>query len=253
MVTVTRRHFLLSTAALSVGCVGRGTVASAPMGMNAKGRLPAVGQSWQYAKHDLITGDTLDTEIDHVSAVGRVIEIQTKSEMAQHEPRDYPSWGARWLEKYGARDRPAGPLPSEVQDPWGMILVDPRWGELQAYERPLPLWPAELRTGWSSGTLITQYQTDNEDPLTWQLTMTAQDWESITVPAGHFTALRYINLIYFLYPNVTERVAAQRKETIWFAPEIGRWVVRENSGSFREDLDTDIQESSHRWELLSWT
>lgn len=253
MVMVTRRHFLLSTAALSVGCVGRGTMASAPIGVDAKVRLPALGQSWRYAKHDLITGSTVDTEVDYVSAVGRVIEIQTQSEMAQDEPRTYPSWGARWLEKYGARDRPAGPLPSEVQDPWGTILVDPHWGELQAYERPLPLWPAELRSGWSSGTLITQYQTDNQDPLTWQLTMTAHDWESITIPAGHFRALRYINLIYFLYPNVSERVATKRKETIWFAPEIGRWVMRESSGSFYQDVGTDFQESSYRWELLGWT
>lgn len=139
MVIITRRHFLLSTAALSVGCVGRGTVASAPVGADAKVRPPAMGQSWAYAKHDLITGSMVDTQVDHVSAVGRVIEIQTQSEMAQRKPRVYPSWGARWLEQYGARDRTAGPLPSEVQDPWGMILVDPHWGELQAYEKPIPL------------------------------------------------------------------------------------------------------------------
>ncbi len=253
MVKITRRDFLLSTAVLSVGCVRPGTAASAPIGADAKIRLPAVGQSWQYAKHDLITGARLDTEIDRVSAVGRLIEMQTQSEMAVGKPRDYPLWGVRWLKQYEALDRPAGSLPSEVQAPWGVILVDPHWGELQAYERPLPLWPAELRAGWSSGTLTTRYQTDNEDPLTWQLTMTAHDWESIRVPVGHFTALRYINQIYFLYPNVTERVAAQRKETIWFAPEIGRWAVRESSGSFREDLGTEVQESSYRWELLSWT
>ena len=56
-----------------------------------------------------------------------------------------------------------------------------------------------------------------------------------------------------LYPNVSERVAAQRKETIWFAPAIGRWVARESSGSFYQDVGTEFQESSYRWELLSWT
>lgn len=253
MARVTRRSFLLSGAALSIDGLGIGTVANARIGTEAQVRLPAVGQSWQYAKRDLITESTLDTEIHHVSAVGPIIEIQTQSDMAQDGPRNYPSWGVRWLQKYGAHRRPAGPLPSEIQDPWGMIVVDSHWGKPQAYEKPIPIWPSELRAGWSSGTLITRYQTYNEDPLMWQLTMTAYDWESIQVPAGHFKALRYINLIYFLYPNVSERVAAQRKETVWIAPEIGRWVARESSGSFREDIGTEVQESSHRWELLSWT
>ena len=75
----------------------------------------------------------------------------------------------------------------------------------------------------------------------------------VTVPAGHFTALRYFNLIDFRYPNTTGRNAGQRKENIWFAPEIGRWVVRESSGTFRQDVAEEFNESSYRWELLSWT
>jgi hypothetical protein len=77
--------------------------------------------------------------------------------------------------------------------------------------------------------------------------------KSIVVPAGHFTALRYFNLIDFRYPNITGRNAGQRKENIWFAPEIGRWVVRESSGTFRQDIAEEFNESSYRWELLSWT
>ena len=252
MARLSRRRFLLSSAALSVGALTRGVVANARGGAEAKVRLPAVGQSWRYAKHERLNGAVVDTEIDSISAVGRVIEIQTQSELAQGKSRPYPSWGTRWLEKYGGHDRPAGPLPSEVQQPWGMILVDPHWGEIQAYERPLPLWPTELRPGWSSGTIITRYQTPNGDPLVWQLTMHAHDWESITVPAGRFEALRYTNLIYLRWPNVSEREAALRQESIWFAPEIGRWVARESFGTYRESVGTEVQESSYRWELLSW-
>ncbi len=248
----TRRQFLLSTAALSVGCVGRGTVSARPAGATIV-RQPSVGQTWRYAKHDRVTGMLIDTEVNRVSAVGQIIEISTQSEMGQGKLRSYPSWGMRRLEEYGTRDRPAGAPPSEVQRPWGMIWVDPHWGDLQAYEEPIPLWPTELRPGWSSGTIITQYQIDNEDPLPWQLTMHAHAWEPIKVPAGRFDALRYTNLIDFRFSNVSEREAAQRQETIWFAPEIGRWVARENYGSFREAVGTDVQESSHRWELLSWT
>jgi hypothetical protein len=253
MTGLSRRDFLLASAVLSVGALTRGVVANARIGAGAKARLPAVGQSWRYAKHEMLNGAVVDTEIDSVSAVGGVIEIQTQSELDHGKSPPYPSWGSRLLEKYGTHDRPAGPPPGEVQQPWGMILVDPHWGEVQAYERPLPLWPTELRPGWSSGTIITRYQTPNEDPLVWQLTMHAHAWESITVPAGHFETLRYTNLIYFRWPDVSEREAALRQENIWFAPEIGRWVARESFGTFREDVGTEVQESSYRWELLSWT
>ena len=253
MARITRRSFLLSSAALSVDGLGLGAVANGHIGIEAQVRLPMVGQSWRYAKHDRIAGTLIDTEVNRLSAVGRLIEISTQSETPGGKLRNYPSWGVRWLEKYGTPDRPAGPRPSEIQGPWGMVWVDPHWSEIQAYEKPMPLWPMELRPGWSSGARYTQYQTDNEDPLPWQLTMHSHAWESITVPAGHFDALRYTNLIDFRFSNVSEREAAQRQESIWFAPDIGRWVARESFGSFREAVGTDVQESSYRWELLSWT
>ncbi len=252
MASLTRRHFLLSTAALSVANAVRGTMNPCLAGESFL-REPSVGQTWRYATHDLISGTLLDTETDRVSAVGRIIEISTQSEMVERKLLRYPSWGVRWLQRYGTPDRRAGARPSEVHRPWGMILVDPHWAEVQAYEEPIPLWPTELRPGWSSGTIITQYQTDDEDPLPWQLTMNAHAWESITVPAGRFDALRFTNLIDFRFSNVSEREAAVRQEIIWFAPEIGRWVARESYGNFRESVRTEVQESSYRWELLSWT
>jgi hypothetical protein len=85
-----------------------------------------------------------------------------------------------------------------------------------------------------------------------QLTMHSQHWESITVPAGQFTALHYYNIIDFRFTNVSERTAAIRQENIWFAPEIGRWVVRESRGIFHEDVGFEVRESSFRWELLNW-
>jgi hypothetical protein len=83
--------------------------------------------------------------------------------------------------------------------------------------------------------------------------MRAHRWESIATPAGHFTALLYTNLINFRYTNVSGRVAGQRKERIWIAPEVGRWVVRESSGTFYQDAAEPFDEDSYRWELLSWT
>jgi hypothetical protein len=252
MAIQTRRDFLLSAAALSIAGAGREAIAG-ERGGGAKVREPAVGQSWRYARHDFITGAVVDTQVDRVSAIGQSIEIESHSETTKDEPITYPSWGASWSQKYMSRDRPAGPLPGEVQEPWGMVLVDPHWIELQAYENPIPLWPKELRPGWST-TVGTYYKIpDSEETMPWQLTMNAHQWESIAVPAGHFTALRFTNLINFRYTNISGRNAGQRKETIWFAPEIGRWVVRESAGTFRQDVAEEFAENSYRWELLSWT
>jgi hypothetical protein len=251
MTIFTRRDFLLSAGALSVGCAGPGVVSNAPIGAAARVREPEVGQSWRYASHDLVTKKIIDTQVDRVSAVGQSIEIESHFDGAKSAPMTYPSWDTSWLKKYRSRNL-GRPLPSEVQEPWGMILVDPHWTQPQVYEKPIPLWPTELRPGWST-TVGTYYKIpDSNAALPWQLTMSAQRWESITVPAGQFTALRYFNLVNFRYTNISGRVAGQRKETIWFAPEIGRWVVRESSGAFRQDVAEEFYESSYRWELLSW-
>jgi len=252
MLDITRRYFLLSTSALSVGYMARPTWASGQAN-TATVRPPEVGQSWRYSKHDKVSGASIDTHIDRVSAVGQAIEIESHSETGKDKPAASPSWGTEWLQKYAAHDKPAGSLAYEVQEPWGMVLIDPHWSLVQAYEKPIPLWPSELRSGWST-IVNTYYKTpESSDALPWQLTMHAHGWESITVPAGHFTALRYTNLIDFRYSNVSGRVAGQRKETIWFAPEIGRWVVRESSGTFYQDVGEEFNENSYRWELLRWT
>jgi hypothetical protein len=226
---------------------------NAPLGAAATMRDPTVGQSWRYAKRDLVTGAMVDTQFDRVSAVGQTIEVESHYEIAANKPLTNPSWGADWLEKYIGRKRATGSLPSEIQSPWGMVLVDPHWSELQVYKQPIPLWPTELRPGWST-TVDTLYKTpESPDELPWQLTMHAHAWESITVPAGLFKVLRYANVINFRYTNVSERNAAQRLETIWLAPEIGRWVARESFGTFYQDVGERFHESSYRWELLDWT
>jgi len=251
MATTTRRGFLLSAAAVPIGCCARG-MAEAPIHAAASVRQPAVGQSWRYARHDYFTRSLVNTQVDRVTAVGQTIQIESQSETAPVGPVKYPSWDATWRQKYLGHDSPDAAVPMEIQEPWGMVIVDPHWIQLQAYEEPIPLWPTQLRPGWST-TVGTYYKIpDSNETMPWQLTMRALRWESITVAAGRFTTLRYFNLIDFRYTNVSERVAGQRKENIWFAPEIGRWVVRESVGTFREDLGVEVDESSYRWELLNW-
>jgi hypothetical protein len=252
MATSTRRHFIFLAASASVGCATRGTEMPSPGSYSPIVRAPAVGQSWRYAKHDTFTGKVVDTQIDRVSKIGRSVEIESHSETAQDKPVTFPSWGDNWWQEYMGRETAVAPAPTEVQKPWGMIVIDPHWSELQAFKKAIPLWPSQLAPGWSI-TVGTYYKNPNsEETMPSQLTMRAQRWESITVPAGHFTALRYYNIIDFRFRNATERTAAIRQENIWIAPEVGRWVKRESRGTFREDVGYEVKESSYRWELLSW-
>jgi hypothetical protein len=105
--------------------------------------------------------------------------------------------------------------------------------------------PAQLQPGWST-MVNTQYMIpDSQETMPSQLTISAQRWESITVTAGHFTALHYYNIIDLRFKNAAERTAALRQEYIWCVPKIGRWVVRESRGILREDVGTEVKESSY--------
>ena len=252
---LTRRYFLLASAALSVGCTMRRPEGARQDASAPTARPPAVGQSWRYTKRDIYTRAIVDYEIAHVSAVGRTIDIDLRSEAAKGRNTD-AKWGTAWLRKYiPRRELPEGPLPSEIQAPWGQVLVDPHWSQVQVYETPIPLWPAQLAPGWKTH-FNTKYKTpSNENGLPWDQTMAAHGWETVTVAAGQFRALRFTNNVNFKSADFS-RENSQRKETIWFAPEVGRWVARESTGFYyMEDssVDTPYDEPGFRWELTEWT
>jgi hypothetical protein len=218
-------------------------------------RQPALGQSWRYSKRDFYTRSLVDNQIDSIAAVDHTIDIDSRSEANTDKKAAASSWGTGWLRKYVPhRDTSSGPLPSEIQDPWGRVLVDPHWSQVQVYETPIPLWPNQLAPGWRTH-INTKYKTpSNDDGLPWDQTMRAHDWQMITVPAGQFRALRFTNLINFRSTDFS-RTDSQRQETVWFAPEVGRWVARESTGSYYIDdssVDTPYNESGYRWELLEW-
>jgi len=255
MAQVTRRFFLLSSVALSVGCAMRRPAPDAGLASAQKIRQPIVGQSWRYAKHDLYTHGVVYDQIDRVAAIDRFIEIDSSNE-GRTQNAAAASWGSSLLRKYfGHRARPAGALPGEIQGPWGMVSVDPHWDQLQVYETPIPLWPVQLQPGWQI-RVNTKYRTPGSDEaLSWDQTMKAHAWETVTVPAGRFNALRYTNSINFASGEFA-RTDSVRRETIWFATEVGRWVARESAGSYYAGgsrADQPYIESGYRWELLEWS
>jgi hypothetical protein len=254
MSKLTRRYFLLSAAALPVACALRRPSANAPTSNAASIRQPSAGQSWRYAKRDTISGAFVDNQIDTVNTVGTTVSIDSRSEAPTDDKAH--AWGLAWLHKNFGEHRPSVSLASEIQEPWGMVLVDPHWSEIQVFEAPIPLWPTELRPGWHAH-FNTRYKTPSHDAsgLGWEQTISAHDWETITVPAGQFSALRFTNLINFTSTDFS-RTSSMRRESIWFAPQVGRWVARESMGTyFLTDSVSDQPyiETSLRWELLEWT
>ena len=242
----------MSAAALA-GCRSTAKSGAGLQGAVPPVRAPSVGQSWRYVKSDVYSKALIETQVDTVAAVGTTIEIASRSEGKPAGAKS--SWGNAWLKKYVPHRDDTGPLPSEIQDPWGRVLVDPHWSEVQVFETAIPLWPGQLRPGWSNMT-STRYKTPAEQSgLPWTQTMTAAGWEPISVAAGRFNGLRFNNLISFRSTDFA-RTACVRREILWFVPEIGRWAARQSQGTYYRTNSVDdlpITEPGFRWELLSYT
>ncbi|CAM3799601.1 hypothetical protein [Polynucleobacter arcticus] len=196
-----------------------------------KMRAPQVGQQWVYNLRNVFNQELVDIITEEVVTVGPQVRIQ----------------------RSGLK---AGPLPDEIQQPWGYILQDSHWNPPQKFQQALPLWPEQLVPGWS-GFYRARYEVvgypDND--YYWGLNVTAVQWEGVNVPAGQFPTLKYQNVAPYFTSNDFSRVANIRNDDVWLSPEIGRWVIRRSSGQYLwagmfwgEALWEDYLE----WELVSW-
>ena len=194
-------------------------------------RAPQVGQEWVYQVRSVFNQEILDIVTERVVAVGPQVRIQ----------------------RSGIK---AGPLPDEIQAPWGYVLQDPHWSPPQKFEQVLPLWPEQLTAGWS-GFYRTRYQVLGYPGSSyyWGLSISALGWEGISVPAGQFATLKYQNEAPYFQSNDVFRLVSIRQEDVWLAPEIGRWAIRRGygryilGGMFWNDA---LWEDYLEWELVSW-
>jgi hypothetical protein len=135
-----------------------------------------------------------------------------------------------------------------------MVATDTQWPRLLNFSPSLPLWPLELSTGWGK-QFITKYSLAGygDAKMNWQTYMSTHGWEKITVPAGTFIALRFQNLINYESSDAN-KVDCIRKETVWFVPQIGRWVAREASGSYQiqGQGEVTVLEGSYPWQLTAY-
>jgi hypothetical protein len=229
---LSRRTFIASAALAPVACglplsYEKGVPVAAPRPI-PKVRPPQVGQEWSYIKKNVFNSQALGVITERVASIGANITIE--------------------------RSENGGPLPSEIQTSWGFISKDPQWPKILNFNPALPLWPLELSASWSK-QINTKYTISGypDSRLNWEEYMSVQGWEKITVPAGDFIALRYQNLINYESEDAN-KMACIHKESIWFAPEIGRWVARESSGSYQLQGQPGviISESSYQWQLTSY-
>ena len=89
-----------------------------------------------------------------------------------------------------------------------------------------------------------------------QVHCAVRGWERVTVSAGAFDTLRIERLIRLDHQDHT-RAETLRKDTMWLALEVGRWVARETSGEYRLQGSTGmwanyLREDHFRWELTAW-
>ena len=229
---LSRRTFITSAALAPVACgvplsYERGSPVGQPNPLPVV-RAPQVGQEWTYVKKDVFNGKILGVIRERVARIGSSITLE--------------------------RSEDGSMLPNEIQSPWGFVSVDPQWPKLMNFSPALPLWPVELSGSWSK-QFNTKYSIAGypDGRLSWQEVMSAQGWEQITVPAGQFIALRFQTLINFESED-DNKVNCIRKETAWFAPQIGRWVARESSGSYqiKGQIGAVINEDSYQWQLVSY-
>lgn len=234
-VNTIRRLLLLLSPLLLAGCIASQPYPVStplPQPLNPpKVRAPQVGQQWVYNVRNVFNQELVDIVTETVVSVGSQIRIQ----------------------RSGLK---TGPLPDEIQEPWGFILQDPHWNPPQRFFKPIPLWPEQLTPGWS-GFYENRYQVvgypDND--YYWALNILALQWEGLTVPAGRFSVLKYRNEIPYFQSNDIFRVANYRQEEVWLSPEIGRWVIKRGYGQYLwsgMSWASALWEDYLEWELVSW-
>jgi hypothetical protein len=195
-------------------------------------RPPALGQQWVYEVRNVFNGEVIDILTETIIEIGPTVRIERQG-------------------------KKLGKLPDEIHVPWGKIVQDPHWTPPQVFTKALPLWPEQFSPRWS-GFYQTRYQVlgNPENDYYWGLSIDEKGWRRIKAIAGEFDVLYFTNTADFFQSDDWFRMASNRREQVWFAPQIGRWVVRESFGEYlwlgMNGWAQSIKEDYLRWELISW-
>ena len=230
-----KRRSLLALLALPTGCAIQYLPPLATTKMSrgrpaGSVRTPAIGQSWTYSKFNFYNSQLLDTVKEQVVSLDGGIRINRRSK----------------------NNVDAG---DEFQPVWGQVKQDPYWDLLQTYEAAMPLWLDDFTVGTSQST-DTHYQSGTSSFRYWiSAKTTVTGWEEVVLPGGTFQTVRIEKFIRLTHPDFN-RLDTVRRDTLWLAPEIGRWVARETNGQFRIPGSRSSwigREDHFRWQLENWT
>ena len=230
-----QRLFLFTLPLFLAACISsqpypKGVVEAQPQPIPVV-RAPKVGQEWVYQVRNVFNQEVIDVVTERVVSVGDQIRIS----------------------RSGIK---AGPLPDEIQSPWGYVIQDPHWSPPQKFTPAIPLWPPQLNSNWN-GFYRSRYEVlgHPDGSYYWGLSMNSSQWERLSVPAGQFLTLKYRNEIPYFESQDVFRIASYREEDLWFSPEIGRWVIRRSFGRYLLGgmrWNGALWEDYLEWELISW-
>ncbi|NTV11952.1 MAG: hypothetical protein HGA47_14465, partial [Zoogloea sp.] len=145
--------------------------------------------------------------------------------------------------------------PREIYNcPWN-VEEDAVYDRLNDYQPASPLVPWQAQPGDDRRDDSQVLRPEDRARDRWQVVTRFAGWERIKVPAGEFAAARIERSIFFDHPSFF-RTDSERRETLWYAPEVKGWVRREWSGSYRmrgnDWFDRD-REDWIVWELESYS
>ena len=216
--------------ALGAGCASRSAVPP-PVGADP---LPApvlrVGDRWRYRLTNLYNGGTIGETLVEVSAVSP--EIRLRVDPGQDQPV----------------------LEERYADAW-TVIAESIYDAPMVFEAPMPVVPPGARAGQSMASRTRYRSAFAGEPLDWAQRLRVVGWERVAVPAGTFDALRIERLIDFRHPDFF-RYLPERIDVLWYAPEVGRWVQREWTGTYMPGSPVPragrAREDRVRWTLTGW-
>ncbi len=156
----------------------------------------------------------------------------------------------------GAIARPDGVQVERYAQAWA-VDIEPTYDLTMDFAEPMPIVPAAMRMG-ESETSRTSYSVQGySGRYRWMQRLKVVGTDRIATPAGNFDAVKVQRTIWFDYPDVF-RFNSSRIDSVWYAPEVNRWVQREWTGDYQHENSlgkhggTRRREDWVRWELVSY-
>jgi hypothetical protein len=227
-VTDPARRALLAAAAALPAC------GAMPQGAGPAGPMPAptvrVGDRWRYQ----LIARPRERWLDEPT--WEVVEVAPEIRMTVTSRRGGPVREERFASAWSA-------------------LSEILYGASYDYAAPVPLLPASVGGNGTGSGSTTYLDVGTGKRRRWTQQLSAPRRERVQVPAGAFDCLRVGRVV--AYEHVDDnRMSATLSDTLWYAPEVNRWVQREWRGDYisagRSGTDNAPEGTQGREDWLMW-